>query len=153
MKNSAMIVLVLLICSCRDASDINDKPKAQKADVVVGKPQSEVRKPSQLEITLGECVGLTVKEIENKAKLSLCKKSSIEEPPSILRGVVYYTGTEDVYLYIHHDDPMYRNHEMDEWTDEALSKCVISGIQIWSVDGQGGLFKKNIGFGIPFQFE
>lgn len=89
-----------------------------------------------------------IHEVVSVLDLSDARRQWVQEPPFILRGVVYYKGTRTVYLYISEDDPLYRQfNDNCQWDYTTVAECRVGGIVY--VDGEHRI---EVGPDVPWQF-
>jgi hypothetical protein len=103
---------------------------------------------------LDDCLFLPAGEVVKRLQLNGTKWYWIDEPPGILRGVVYsLPGDRSISLYIAEGEPLYRQFsETRKWDYDAFLKCRVGGIQFQS--SQSGTDSKtwNLGPDVPWQF-
>jgi len=87
--------------------------------------------PTDVEAQLQECIGKTIAEVVELLGLTGIKPLWIDEPPSVLRGVLYADGRErEVTLYFAETEPLYRKFsERRNWDATQIPQCRVGGIQ------------------------
>jgi len=87
--------------------------------------------PTDVEAQLSSCIGKTVAEVVEALGLTGTKPLWIDEPPTILRGVLYADGRErEVTLYFAETEPLYRKFSVRrDWDATLVPKCRVGGIQ------------------------